>query len=361
MTPAPPWRFAVLLPRVADPRIKGGGHLNTLRFAELLSAHAPCHPVSYEAREEGVWYLPDVEAQLIAEGYVMILTWGPHVAGHLGRFHGRLPLLYYQQSMDWGFNLPPDVPVLSMSKYMMGYAQRTWPHCPQLYLPPVLERDCRNLGLERDIDVLIIPRKQPAYVFDTLLPRLRDRCTVHVLDRFVPRADLHQLFNRTKVYVYAFAPQRSPHTSSRWRYMEGISTQNLEALACGCTVISDLRGGHVDFLEPGVHGYRLMSHSPAWDVEQIVNAVANHPQPAQATLEAYLEATFGEEVFHRRAAVLLRFLDDFLPFTATHPADPTPFGVPAPVQWHQAWGEYLRGRLYRLKRRLLGRGRSAGR
>ncbi len=345
-------RIAIALPGVSRPRHQGGGHLNTLRFADLLARHAEVKLLSYDHREEDVWFLPEVEERLVREGWWLMLTWGPDVGAHAERYHGRLPLLYYQQSMDWGFRLPPDVPVISMSRHMAANAQRTWPASPQYYLPPVLPEECRNRGMERDLDVLVVARKQPGYVLDTLAPRLSAHCRVELLDRFVPRTELYTLFNRAKVYLYPFAPQKSPHTSSGWRLMEGISTQGLEAMACGCTVACDLRGGQADYLEPGVHGLRLMAHSPAWDVEQVLAAVGGHPQPDHALIERQLQEHYGADAFHRRAPQLLDSLARFFRFAETHPADDAHFRNPPPVS---AWEKARRG----IRRTLKGTRRSS--
>ncbi len=356
---APPFpKIAVCLPAVIDPDIRGGGHLNTVRFADLLGQRTEVELLSYGKREDGVGYLPDEADRLIAEGWALLVTWGPDVASLVTTYYGRLPMLYYQQSLDWGFELPPDVPVLSMSRFMMTYAQRTWPHSPQFYLPPVLPRACRNNASNRDIDVLVVPRKQPSYIFETLLPMLETRCNVHVLDRFVPRDELYALFNRTKVYLYAFAPQRSKPVHGGWRLMEGISTQDLEAMSCGCTVVSDLRGGHGDFIEPEVLGYRLMSHSPDWDVEQVMAAIAEFPQPGTIEHQAFLQAHYGEARFFERAERLLAFLARFYRFASENKPSPMAFGVPGPIGPAQATRESVVGWLYRRKQALSKRGSS---
>lgn len=348
-------KIAACLPAVVDPDIRGGGHLNTVRFADLLGQRTEVELLSYAKREDGVGYLPDEAPRLIRDGWALLVTWGPDIASLVDTYYGQLPMLYYQQSLDWGFTLPADVPVLSMSRFMMTNAQRTWPHSPQFYLPPVLPRTCRNDGVVRDIDVLVVPRKQPRYIFETLLPMLQARCNVHVLDRFVPRDELYALFNRTKVYLYAFAPQRAPAVHGGWRLMEGISTQDLEAMACGCTVVSDLRGGHGDFIEPEVLGHRLMSHSPAWDVEQVLSAVAEHPVAGAAEHQAFLQAHYGEARFFERAERMLAFLTRFYAFAETHQAAPEPFGIPEPIGSAQATKERVVGALYRRKKAWFGR------
>lgn len=343
--------IAVALPGVIDPPVRGGGHLNTLRFAELLGRHRPVELLSYAKREDGVPFLDDQLDRLAQDGWLLMLTWGPHVQKHIARFHGRLPLAYYQQSVDWDIELPPDTPVVSMSKFMMTWAQRRWPASPNLYLPPVLPQACRDHGMARDIDVLVVPRKQPRYVLEDLVPRLATRCSVHVLDRFVPRDELYALMNRAKVYLYAFAPQPSPHVAGGWRLMEGISTQDLEAFACGCTVVSDLRGGQGDFLEPEVHGHRLMAHSPAWDVAQVLLAVAAHPQPGADAHRAGLYEHYGEAAFDRRARAMLDFFDRFTTFCAEHAAGAEAFGVPAAMSRAQAARAAAVRTLHRLARK----------
>ena len=343
--------LAIALPGVVDPPVRGGGHLNTLRFAELLGRHRPVKLMSYAKREDGVPFLDDELPGLAESDWRLMLTWGPHVQGHLEQLHGRLPLAYYQQSVDWDIELPPDVPVVSMSKFMMTWAQRRWPSSPNLYLPPVLPRSCHDHGVERDIDVLVVPRKQPHYVLEDLVPRLEPKCNVHVLDRFVPRDELYALMNRAKVYLYAFAPQLCPHVAGGWRLMEGISTQDLEASACGCTVVTDLRGGQGDFVEPEVHGHRLMAHSPAWDVEQILRAVAAHPQPGGAAYRAHLYEHYGEAAFDRRALAMLDFFDRFAAFCAINPPNVEPYGVPEPITPLEATRDKVTSKLSRLARK----------
>jgi hypothetical protein len=341
-------KLAVLLPAVNTPKVHGGGHLNSVRFARLLAPHADVQLVSYEAREGGVPFLDDVEAGFLAEGRILVLTWGPDVTRLLARFHGRCPLVYYQRSIDWGIPLPADVPVICNSKYLLLWAQEKWPGTPLFYLPPVLESGCRNRGGARDIDVLVLPRKQPAYVLAELVPRLQATCRVHVQTDFVSRDELFALFNRSKVFLYAFAPMRSAHAPGGWRSMEGIANQVLEAQVCGCTVVSDVRGGHADFVEPWTHGYQLQAYSPAWDAEQVRRAIAEYPQPGAEQHAQRLLAGYGEDAFRQRAQALLAFLTSFFAFRSRHPPAPAAFGFPRPVT---AW-QRLRGRLHRLRKRL---------
>jgi glycosyltransferase involved in cell wall biosynthesis len=342
-------KFAICLPRVIHPAAKGGGYLNTMRFAHLLAEHVEVRLVSYREREAGIWHLPDAEARLKAEKYILVLLWGTDVTPHIKKYYGKLPIIYYHKGIDFGVQLKPDIPILCNSKYLMAHAQENWPANPQFYLPPVLERNCCNFGQARDIEVLIIRRKQPSYIFDRLVPLLRNRCRLHVLDNFVGRDELFQLFNRTKIYLYAYAPQRTNHSETGWRMMEGFGTQPLEAMACGCTVFSNLRGGMADFVEPGTYGYRLESHSPEWDAHQILNAVQHYPQPEQADYEQYIKNHYGEVAFHKRIRCLLQFLSGYFPFAEAHPANLDAFQVPVLIGTNQRIKEQIIGALYRWK------------
>ncbi len=348
-------RFAICLPWIRNPRYSGGGVQNTIRFGNLLREYAETRFVSYEAKEDGVDFLPDVAAELERDGWVAVITWGPHIERLLSEYYGRLRLLYYQQSIDWGFALPPDVPVMAMSKTLHLNAQERWPATPSFYLPMALENFCRNQHRDRDLDVLVVTRKQHPYVLKTLVPMLQGRCKLQVLDHFVPRSELYGLFNRTKVYLYAFAPMASSASRDGWRITEGIATQVLEASVCGCTPVSDIRGGHVDFVEPWVHGYRLMTHSPAWDVEQILHAVHTYPQPGTDEYAERLVGHYGEDAWRQRVPGLLAFLESFYRFTQVHRPDSRLMMNPSPPTLY----DRVRAQIHRAKRRFL-RGKSRG-
>ena len=320
-------KFAILLPEVISPSIPGGGHLFTIGFANLLKEHAEVTLVSYNLKEEGVWYLPEVVSTLEKEQYIVIVTWGPHVNSLLKEYHGRFPMVYLQQSMDWGINLPIDVPVLCVSKYVMAMSQLQWPSNPQFYMPVVLPTECKNTSKQRDIDVLIVKRKLPEYIIQTLRKELESKCNVYFLDSFVTRDELYALFNRSKTYLYAFDPQRTDHTDSGWRMMEGGSLQALEAMVCGCTVFSDLRGGPVDFIQPWEHGYKLQTYSMQWDVYQILNAVKCYPQKTHEAHESYILQHYGVDAFHQRAESFVTFMEEFTVFIQEHSSNEEIFKV----------------------------------
>lgn len=339
--------FAVLMPAVKHPTVLGGGHQQSLRLAELLGHHVPTRIITYTERQDGAAFLDDVLPHLRTENTAAILTWGPDVNRLLRRLHGRLPLLYYQQSYDWGITLPPDVPVVVTSKVMYGKGQLHWPANPIFYLPAALDRSCRNTGIYRDIDILVINRKQPTYIRHTLIPQLQKEFCVHVQDGFIPKQDLYCLFNRAKIYLYAYAPQRTPYDRSGWRMFEGYGLQVMEAAACGCTVGTDNRGGYTHFLEPGIHGFQLQTHSLEWDLHQVAQAVRTFPQTGQERLETFLQDHYGEDAFHARAVRMIEFLTEYYAFAATHRPDPEVFGLPTPI----SLGQRVHEAAYRFRRR----------
>lgn len=346
----PARRVSVLLPGIDNIPAKGGGFFNTLRFVDLLSRHRETELATYRHREPGTPFLEDIASEMERERRIAVLVWGPDIAELLDRYHGRFPMVYYQRSNDWGIDLPPDVPVLCISKYTMATAQQYWPGNPQFYLPPALRPECCSDGRDRDIDVLVVERKQPRYVVEDLCRRLGPHCRVHLQSDFISQDELIDLYRRSKVYLYSFAAMRTDHHHSGWRMMEGISNQTLEAIACGCTVFSDLRGGQLDFVQPGQWGFKLQTHSPEWDVEQILRAVADYPQIGQEAHRTFVEQEYSEEAFHQRAPQLLSFLDSFFDFAANHPPRVEAFDFPEPI----TSGRRLREHLYRWRRRLLG-------
>ncbi|MBI5629276.1 MAG: asparagine synthase (glutamine-hydrolyzing) [Elusimicrobia bacterium] len=347
-------RFAILLPTVVKPPALGGGYLNTVRFGRLLARHAEVRFVSYKAKEEGTWFLPEAEERLIRDRYVMVLLWGQDVAAHVRCYHGKAPLVYYHKGIDFNVHLEPDMPILCNSRYLMTHAQENWPANPAFYMPPVLEPHCRDAGRPRDIDVLVVCRKQPGYIFKELVPRLKARCRVEVLDEFLDRERLFELFNRAKVYLYAYAPQRTDYSSTGWRMMEGFGTQALEAMVCGCAVFSNLRGGMADFVDPEVNAFRLESHSADWDACRILKAVQAYPPQGGRRRADFLLEHYGEDAFHERAEAFADFMADYVPFCERHPARPADFGFPAPMSRLERIAERTARELYSFKRRHLG-------
>jgi hypothetical protein len=299
----------VLLPGTTAASWRFGGRLIAETFAALLDRHTPARVVTYHDREEGIPFLDDV---LPAAGPadLFVVTWGPHVQELLERLAGRR-VVYYAQSTGWKLSLPAGVPVLCLSRYILAYWMLHAPHNPLFLLGPVLDPGCRDLGLERDVDVLFLERKSTAYLKGVLVPALQARWNVHVVRDFLPRAELIHLYNRSKVYLYSSAP-----TASGW--VEGFGFQPLEALVCGCTVFSNLHGGLADYLDPEVNAFKIETHSLDWDLERIGAALRGGFRPERV---AELARTYSEEAFHQRIGRFLPALEAFFSGAGSAPSD----------------------------------------
>lgn len=299
----------VLLPGLTAASWRFGGRLIAETFADLLNRHVPARVVTYLDREEGTPFLDDV---LSAAGPadLFVATWGPHVQGLLERLAGRR-VAYYAQSTGWDLLLPEGVPVLCLSRHILAFWMLHAPHNPLFLLGPVLGPGCRDLGLERDIDILFLERKSTSYLTKVLVPALQSRWNVHVVRDFLPRGELIRLYNRSKVYLYSSAP-----TASGW--VEGFGFQPLEALVCGCMVFSNLHGGLADYLDPEVNAIKIETHSLAYDLERIAAALSGDFQPVAS---AELARTYSEEAFHERIGRFLPALEAFFAGVASVPPD----------------------------------------
>jgi hypothetical protein len=324
----------VLLPGLTAPAWRFGGRLIAETFAALLDVHVPARIVTYRDREEETPFLEDVLASADPSD-LFVATWGPHVQGLIQVLAGRR-VVYYAQSTGWDLRLPEGVPVLCLSRHILAWWMLHAPHNPLFLLGPVLDSGCGNLGLERDIDVLFLERKSTAYLREVLVPALLPRCRVHVVRDFLPRAELIQLYNRSKVYLYSSAP-----TASGW--VEGFGFQPLEALVCGCAVFSNLHGGLADYLDPEVNAFKLETWSLANDVERIEAVVQAGFQPRG--VEA-LAQTYSEQAFHERIRHFLPALEAYFARTDAPDIDrltvaAVPRPLPSPL-WRRLGGRAAR-------------------
>jgi len=161
----------VLLPGLGD-RWQCGGLLIARKFASLLNRHVPTQLVTYVDREAGIPFVDDVDAT--DAGDLFVMTWAPHVNDLARRLKGRR-LVYYAQSVVWQkqIELPVTVPIICLSRYIMAQWTLKAPYAPLFLLGPVLEIDCYDYAIERDIDVLFIARKSTKYLRDYLVPALK--------------------------------------------------------------------------------------------------------------------------------------------------------------------------------------------
>ena len=332
-------------------RFRGGGLQVELQTARLVSQLRPTEVVTYRQREPELPFLEDLLRREPAPGEALwVVSWGFDVPRQLRRLRGR-PVAYHAHSSGYGFNLPPGVPVLAVSRNTLGYWGDRAPRHPLFLVPNALEpkwleRGARGRGdgapsPRRPIDVLVQQRKSSAYVLDQLVPELRRAgLRVEVQSGWVD--DLVDLFNSATVVLY--------DSADYWRgrgVSEGFGLPPLEALACGCVVFSSFNHALADSLEPGLVGHQIGCGTLAGDLERIRAAVARPADwlPQADRLTSLLDAC-AEPVLLERWRDALEAIDAHWRLRlAGEPALTT-----APRWWVRA-GQ-LRGRL----RRWLARG-----
>jgi hypothetical protein len=303
----------VLVPGTG-PRFRCGGLSVALQTARLLSQLRPTEVVTYRAREPSHRFLGDLLDREDAPGETLwLVSWGFDVPMLLKRLRGRLAL-YQAHSSGYGFDLPPGVPVVAVSRNTLGYWGDRAPRNPLFLLPNALEpqwleRGARqNVSGRRPIDVLVQQRKSSDYVLKRLVPALR-ACGLRVEVQSGWVDDLVDLFNSAKVYLY--------DSAEHWRaagVSEGFGLPPLEAMACGCVVFSSLNHALADTLTPGELGHQIGCGSLDYDVDRIVGAVADPAawRSSASVLDNFL-AAYSEPVLTQRWRVLLALLDQLLP------------------------------------------------
>ena len=317
----------VLVPGTG-PRFRCGGLSVALQTARLLSQLRPTEVVTYRAREQSHLFLGDLLHQEEAPGEALwLVSWGFDVPKLIKKLRGR-PVAYQAHSSGYGFNLPPGVPVIAVSRNTLGYWGDRAPRNPLFLIPNGLEpqwlargaRPRSNQGsaisAQRSIDVLVQQRKSSAYVLKHLVPALRrEGLSVEVQCGWVE--DLVALFNSATVYLY--------DSAEYWRsrgVSEGFGLPPLEAMACGCVVFSSLNHALVDTLTPGQTAHQIGCGSLRYDVERISAAVAT-PQQWNAPfeeLEALMEQS-SEGVMQKRWENVLNQLQSCADAGGMSPSD----------------------------------------
>ena len=347
----------VLVPGTG-PRFRCGGLSVALQTARLLSDLRSTEVVTYRAREPSHRFLDDLLDQEDAPGEALwLVSWGFDVPMLLKRLRGR-HAVYQAHSSGYGFDLPPGVPVIAVSRNTLGYWGDRAPRNPLFLIPNGLEphwlaRGARPrndqgsaLGAQRSIDVLVQQRKSSPYVLKHLVPALRrEGLRVEVQCGWVE--DLVALFNSATVYVY--------DSAEYWRgrgVSEGFGLPPLEAMACGCVVFSSLNHALADTLTPGRTAHQIGCGSLRYDVERITAAVAI-PQQWKAPieeLEALMEQS-SEAVMKERWQFVLHQLRSCAGAGGMSPSDQL---LVSQSRWRLRWKQRISG-LVRKAQLLIGR------
>jgi hypothetical protein len=290
-------------------RMDVGGNSAQARFLDACTRFTQASAAFYGDRIAGRPHLDDILATQTSddpEGKpIFVIHWGPDIALLLDRLKGR-DVVYLAHSTGWGMALPPQVPVLCVSRHSMAYWGRHAPNSYIAHVPNIVEIDAGDALPVRDVDVLVQARKSSRYLLERLVPALRERCRVTLLDGWVD--DLGAWFHRSKVYLY--------DSLEHWIDVgatEGFGLPPLEALGHGCVVFSSVNDALADYLDPGFNCRKLRVHSLAWDVEAVLRAVSDHaPRPQDA---AWL-TTYAPDGVSARLETLFTDLERFFAATA---------------------------------------------
>jgi glycosyltransferase involved in cell wall biosynthesis len=288
-----------LLPGTSSTFACGGlwAELKTLELArEICSAQV----VTYRQREPETLFLDDLlQAPHRLNDVIFVMSWGFDVAKlapRLKAFH----TVYHAHSSGYGFSLPAQVPIITVSRNTLGYWGQHSPHALLYYLPNEISASFTDHRQPRDIDVLVHARKSSQYLLNALIPALEQQCNVFVIRGFID--DFAALFNRAKVYLYDSAEYWALQGVS-----EGFGLQPLEAIASGCQVFSSINGGLSDYLDPGFNCHKIAGYALSYDLKRILSCVHAEAKPIDnAFIEEYRRSNIVQ-----RLAVILKDLNLF--------------------------------------------------
>ena len=298
-----------------------GGLWAELKTVDLAAEIAPVTVVTYAQREPNTPFLPDLLHTLKQDPgqrnqSIFVLSWGFHVpklAQQLQGYH----CLYHAHSANYGFRLPPQVPIMTVSRNTLGYWGQMAPNSLLYYLPNEISPDFYDRGQPRDLDVLVQARKSSDYLLQQLIPALEQRCRVEVVRGFV--GDLPELFNRAKVYLY--------DSAEYWALQgvtEGFGLQPMEALACGCQVFSSLNGGLSDYLDPGFNSQKIAGYATGFDRERILATIEAVNQGQGHRLDPQVLEPHRRSAIVARFAVILREVNQFFDYCQRDPQSDLP-------------------------------------
>jgi hypothetical protein len=323
-----------LLPGTSQ-RYHCGGLWAELKTLALAQQVCGATVVTYQQREADTPFLDDLLASQSLEDSIFVVSWGFHVPRLLRRLRSHA-VIYHAHSSGYGFAVPAEVPIMTVSRNSLGYWGQ---HCPNgllFYLPNPIDHDFTNRQQLRDIDVLVQSRKASSYLINTLVPALQPHCQLLCLDRFVE--DLAGLFNRSRLYLYDSAEYWAVSGVS-----EGFGLPPMEAIACGCQVFSSVNSALADYLDPGFNCQKIGVYHSGYDLERILAALADgHPPRSPLDLTPY-----RPEQLVPRLRVILQEINHFFDYRAHQTGDVPGLGKSRLARLRlQGWGEKLRRKLF---------------
>lgn len=286
-----------------------GGLWAEMSMVNLAQQVCDAQIATYYQREKDTVFLDDLLQPSRRDDSIFVISWGFHVQKLVKKLRG-FNVVYRAHSAGYRFTLPPDIPILAVSRNTLGYWGQHAMNGLLYYLPNHIADHFQNTQHDRDIDVLVQTRKSSDYLLSQLMPALQSRCRVMVLDHYVD--DLPGLFNRAKVYLYDSAEYWGQHGLS-----EGFGLPPMEAIACGCQVFSSVNGALADYLDPGFNCHKIAAYSTEFDVQRILSVV-NAPVKSPVSDDFFEDYRTASIV--SRLRVILPELNAFFDHRRSHPS-----------------------------------------
>ncbi|MBI4779869.1 MAG: glycosyltransferase [Oscillatoriophycideae cyanobacterium NC_groundwater_1537_Pr4_S-0.65um_50_18] len=320
-------KFYFLVPGTGG-KFACGGLWAELKALALVQQIYPAELVTYRQREQGL-FLDDLLQKPGLQDAIFVVSWGfdvPKLMAKLRSHH----VVYHAHSAGYGFGVPAQIPIITVSRNTLGYWGQKAPHSLIYYLPNQISDEFRNLGVDRDIDVLVQARKSSEYLLQELVPALQARCRVEVVRSYVE--DLPGLFNRARVYLYDSAEYWAQQGVS-----EGFGLQPMEAIACGCQVFSSVNGGLSDYVDPGFNMQKIACYSKEYDVQRILEALK---KPPLVLPDSFFSEYRGEAIADR-LRLILDEINGFFDHKQAHPSDIQPLSSVRLLQLNtqRLWGK----------------------
>lgn len=283
-------------------KFSGGGLWAELKTCALAKQICAAEVVTYRQREKDCAFLTDILPMIDAQSSIFVIGWGFDVPKLVAKLQGQNQnIIYHAHSTGYGFDLPPEIPIITVSRNTMGYWGQKAANGLIYYLPNQISDEFYNANQPRDIEIVVQTRKSSQYLLQQLIPALQERYRVEVLDSYVE--DLAGLFNRSRVYLYDSAEYWATSGVS-----EGFGLPPLEALACGCTVFSSVNHGLSDFLDPGFNCHKIAGYSLEYDLYRIAQAL---DRPPDFKLIDSLLAEYRQENLVARFKIIIAEINDF--------------------------------------------------
>lgn len=295
-------RFYFLLPGTKG-KFGGGGLWAELKTVNLVKDFVEAEVVTYRQREVEHPFLTDILQQKNLQDSIFVVSWGFDVPKLISKLKG-CNIIYHAHSAGYSFQLPSDIPIITVSRNTMGYWGQKSPNSLIYYLPNEIGIEFYNQNIERDIDILVQTRKSSEYLLKQLVPQLQSLCNVRLIDSYVE--DLAGLFNRSKVYLYDSAEYWGVSGVT-----EGFGLPPLEALACGCQVFSSLNHGLADYLDPGFNCHKIAGYSLEYDIQRILTATKK--DNFSLLPESFFEE-YRKDYLLTKLQVILQEVNDFFDF-----------------------------------------------